>query len=117
MHKLNAFLTRHTLEHHQKREGRIGITECVLWSNAVNVNPTFQRLTWAVGICVTTFLLSLFASFVLSDAEPFVVSRTATTQHSSNLTQQRLEYYNSVNKSLRVIAQMQQDLLLMKKKR
>lgn len=87
VHKLNAFLTRHTLKHHQKGEGRIGITERVLWSSAVTVNPTYQRLPWAVGICVAMSLLSPFASFVLSEAEPFVVSHTATTQHSSCLTQ------------------------------
>lgn len=54
------------------------VTECVLWSGAVNLNPVYQRLQWAAACdCVAASLLPPFACFVLPDA--FVASHTAPT--------------------------------------
>lgn len=74
---------------------RMRITKCVLWSSAENLNPGYQRLQWAASSCVATSLLPPFAAFVLSDGRSFVVSRTASTQHSSSLMQHRLALWYS----------------------
>lgn len=56
------------------------VTEHVLWSAALNLNPVYQRLQWAADcVCVAASLLPPFASFVLPDARSFVASHTTLT--------------------------------------
>lgn len=59
---------------------RMRVTESVLWSGAVNLNPVYQRLQWAAAcVRVAASLLPPFACFVLPDARSFVASHTTLT--------------------------------------
>lgn len=59
---------------------RMRVTECVLWSGAVNLNPVYQRLQWAAAcVCVAASLLLPFGCFVLPDARSTVASHTTLT--------------------------------------
>lgn len=80
---------------------RVRVTERVLWSGAVNLNPVYQRLQWAAAcVCVAASLLLSFACFVLPDARSIVASHTALTAALALLC----SVHGSGNKSLHLTA-------------